>query len=150
MIIELTAIWKTFAEKFTARQSAGELSTLGAAKRTSMEASSSINDCLAFQIARCFRKRLFKIWERIIETDRISISYTTIQQGGNENSVLSTSLQSDHEMEVDEHAPYMKYIEDDAFRVPAPVISAGKISYNICVRPIFLTLCISIDINRYI
>ncbi len=123
---------KSCAEKFHARQAATESTALGnptKASRPSIEPSSSINECLLFQISRSFRKRLFKIWEKIIETDRINISYTTIQQqqgGGGESHVLSTSLQSDHEMEVDEHAPYMKYIEDDAFRVPAPVCSAGK------------------------
>lgn len=144
MIIELTAVCKSCAEKFLARQAANESNPLGntaKTSRTSMEPSSSINECLLFQISRSFRKRLFKIWEKIIETDRINISYTTIQQqqgGGGESHVLSTSLQSDHEMEVDEHAPYMKYIEDDAFRVPAPVCSAG-----ILFNPTFTNIIIA-------
>lgn len=126
MIIELTAISKGFAEKAASRATAEGTVVAGNNKRGGIE-TSNISDSLLFQISRCFRKRLFKIWEKIIETDRINISYTTtIQQGGSESYIPSTSLQSDHEMEVDEHAPYMKYIEDEAFRVPAPVCCAGR------------------------
>lgn len=122
VIIELTAICKSFAEKVAAKSSS-DIVGLGN-KRTGMEpVSPHFNDCLLFQLTRCFRKRLFKMWEKIIESDRLTISYQSIQSS--ESHVLSTSLQSEHEMELDVHAPYMKYIEVLAFRVPTPVSSAG-------------------------
>jgi hypothetical protein len=97
-------------------------------------------DCLLYQLARCFRKRIFKAWEALIESNRISISVTFPAgmgmmggmggmgmggmgmvgmgaPGGNGQVRVAT--------EVDEHAPYMKYIEDIAFRVPLPVTSGG-------------------------
>jgi hypothetical protein len=120
LIIELTAICKTFSEKMTSRSS---MDIAGMAKASVPH----MGDCLLFQLTRCFRKRLFKMWEKIIESDRITISFTTLQQGNNESNVASTSLKSEHDMEVDEQAPYMKYIEALAFRVPAPVSSAGQL-----------------------
>lgn len=123
VIIELTAICKTFAEKVASKSTAEMIAQGG--RRTGMEPiSPHINDCLLFQLTRCFRKRLFKMWEKIIESDRLTISYQSIQQTS-DSHVLSTSLQSEHEMELDVHAPYMKYIEPLAFRVPAPITSAG-------------------------
>lgn len=122
VIIELTAICKAFAEKLASR------SSTDIAGMTSKSMMPHMSDTLLFQITRTFRKRLFKIWEKIIESDRITISNTTLQQQqGGENHITSTSLQSDKQMDVmDETAPYMKYIEALSFRVPAPVVSAGE------------------------
>ena len=122
LIIELTAICKTFSEKAATRNKTESANQLN----TSKASTPHMGDTLLFQLTRCFRKRLFKMWEKIIESDRITISHTTLQQGGGDGNILSASLQSDHEIEVDEHAPYAKYIEPLAFRVPAPVISAGS------------------------
>ena len=188
LLIELSAICRNHAEKMANKNSSNYNSTEAAAtaapvhaananvKRpsttgldSSAGAAQGKNDCLFLQLTRCFRKRLFKMWERIIESDRISISYTTaaslanLQQplggagtggggggggtggsAGGDHAILSSSLQSDFGADingngninanvnlsmimVDEHAPYMKYIEDTAFKVPHPVTSAGNI-----------------------
>ena len=116
-----------------------------------------MNDCLLFQLARSFRKRLFRLWEKIIESDRITISSTTVMQqqtggSGGESNILSTSLQSDHAIEVDEDAPYMKYIEPLAFRVPAPVCSAGTALYFILYDYLYIHIQFksSYDVNMYV
>jgi hypothetical protein len=138
LIIELTATCKNFAEKLGSSRSTTDLANVSV--KTGMP---HMTDTLLFQITRSFRKRLFKVWEKIIESDRMTISHTTIQQqqqqggggaGEDNNNPISSSVQSDHLLEVlDDNAPYMKYVEAWAFRTPAPVMSAGTASVGVIV-----------------
>jgi hypothetical protein len=125
--------------------------------------SGSNDSTLLVTLARFFRKRLFKIWEKIIESDRISFTHTAtnlnLSLQGLDTSLPSAASVATYRsdaagllgamgtgpagpgqgqgqgmglalglpMEIDESAPYMKYIEDTAFRVPMPRASGGAL-----------------------
>ena len=88
-----------------------------------VEASS---DGLLLPLAKCFRRRVLRAWERRLDSEKQSISYGSLIQSL-EGSLATGSSQllimDSHLADVDTHC--LEGIEDRAFVVPFPVCSAG-------------------------
>jgi hypothetical protein len=107
----------------------------------------SVVDCLLLQLARTFRRRILRCWEKKMESDRLSVSFGSVRQGGSADNVCSASgglingllaeraaiteqsnsigsSTGEHKF-VDASSSYFNSIEPLAFRVPYPTSSAG-------------------------
>lgn len=81
-------------------------------------------NALVFQISKCFRKRIFRLWEKTIEQDNPATgrSFNSVKQ----SIEVALSFASDSDIGKDDSvARYLSYVETGAFKVPFPSLSGG-------------------------
>lgn len=91
----------------------------------------AFSDPLLLHIVKCFKRRLFKVWESIIDSnDRFHANASDTN-----HSIASTSITSDaamihHSAAEDGYSTYIKELQqrghDRMFSVPLPLTSGGR------------------------
>lgn len=76
-----------------------------------------------YQIARCFRKKSLRAWEKKNDKDKMNASLTSIKHSFDTVASLYSESDQDHDGGSVE---FLKITEASAFKVPFPVISGGK------------------------
>jgi hypothetical protein len=135
----------------SAAVSTSSVRNVSASVAPSTSVDDSIADSLLLQLARTFRRRILRCWEKKMDVDRLSVSFGSARQGGSADNVCSSSgglsggllaeraaavveqsislgsSSGEHKF-VDASSSYFNSIEPLAFRVPYPTSSAGELS----------------------
>jgi hypothetical protein len=76
-----------------------------------------------YQISRCFRKKALRAWEKKADKEKMTASLNSLKQSY--ETVASLISESDNDPEG-ASSEFLKITEAGAFKVPFPVLSAGK------------------------
>jgi hypothetical protein len=79
-------------------------------------------DTFLYQLAKCFRKKALRAWEKKHDKDKTSVSLSGIKQSHETVASLYSESDQDHDRTPSQ---FLKITEAGAFRVPLPVVSAG-------------------------
>jgi len=148
LLNELYEVCKSFNEKdksgtyFSSHRSLRRLSSMDRAE-SSGAMGMTFSEPLLLHIVKCFKRRLFKVWESVIDSnDRLNANVLDTN-----NSIASTSITSDAAMHnssaEDGYSTYIKILQrregDKSFRVPLPLTSGGNLGSDTCPLPVCLS-----------
>jgi hypothetical protein len=141
LLNELGDVCKSFNEKdragsyFSSHRSLRRLSSMDRAESSGLGAM-AFSEPLLLHIVKCFKRRLFKVWESIIDSnDRFNANASDTN-----HSIASTSITSDAAMHNSAAAEYgystfIKELQqregDKSFSVPLPLTSGGTVGHTI-------------------
>eukprot|EP01036_Dinobryon_divergens_P023376 gene23376-31716_t len=83
------------------------------------------NEGLLLQIAKSFRKKIIKVWEDRLKLEKQTFSSGSLRPSWENSLAIEGSLISMRHSYQDGDSLYLNNIEEKAFNVPFPVISAG-------------------------
>jgi hypothetical protein len=136
LLNELSDVCKSFNEKdrtgtyFSSHRSLRRLSSMDRAESSGL-GGMAFSEPLLLHIVKCFKRRLIKVWESIIDSnDRFNANASDTN-----HSIASTSITSDAAMQnsavEDGYSTYINVLHqrghDKSFNVPLPLTSGGRL-----------------------
>jgi hypothetical protein len=98
--------------------------------------SADVTETFLYQIAKCFRKKALRAWEKKHDKDK-----SGVLSGFKQSHETVASLYSESDQDHDRTpSQFLKITEAGAFRVPLPVVSAGELIFFISLHLILFYL----------